>query len=186
MIKSNDVVGLKLISIQEGKELGKVEDLIFDSNTQKITALQISGGLFGGKRVVLIEDVKSIGHDAVMIDSESYLYKGDQIKENISEILEKGGYLTATKIITDQGTVLGKVSEIYFDPLTGDVIEFEVEDKNLDQRKIIKVSDILSVGHDATIVKGYSLEEPSLENYDHHDNKDFYVVAHTISPKRKK
>lgn len=161
LIKGNDVLDLKVISINEGKYIENVDDLIYDPRTHKVRALLVDkGGWFSKAKVILFEDIKTIGKDAIIIESESQLKTADEVGERIATISKSDTFLTKTKIITETGTELGSVSDIYFDQKTGDVIDLEVSQGGLKDlqsgKKRVKVSDIITIGEDATIVKGYA------------------------------
>jgi uncharacterized protein YrrD len=157
MIKGNDVIGLNVISMDNGKELARVEDIIYDPRESKVKALLIdNGGWFSSAKVILLEDVRSIGQDAVVIDSEKMVKKASDVKERVANIAKQDNFLTQTNIVTEGGNKLGKVSDIYFDPKSGVVKELEVSQglKNIQSgKKTVRVDQIMTVGEDATIVK---------------------------------
>lgn len=45
-VKSKDVIGLTVITIHDGKTVGKVRDIIYDPSVQKVKALQVNTGGF--------------------------------------------------------------------------------------------------------------------------------------------
>lgn len=163
LVKGKNVIGLDIISIDEGKKIGSVEDIIYDPEENKVEALLVrSSSLFKDAQVILLENVNTIGKNAVMIQSEQALQKSSNVDKNIAHIAEDNTYLTRTKVVTEQGVVLGTVSDIYFDAFSGKVIELEVSQgtfRNLQSGiKRVKVSDIITIGEDATIVKSYTEE----------------------------
>lgn len=162
-LKGKEVIGLKVISINDGKQIGKVEDLIYDPKENKLKAFLIDeGALFKDAKLILREDVKSIGHDAVIIESKEKIIKASKVSHLISNIARGNEYLTKTKIVTENGNDLGNVSDVFFDLKTGKVLALEVSQgiKNIQSgKKRVRVSDILTVGKDVTIVKSYTEEE---------------------------
>jgi len=117
-------------------------------------------GMFSGDRVVLIPQVHSIGRDAVTIDSASKILSMKEVDERIVKADKNKHSLTDTKVITESGTDLGQVSDIYFEPGSGKVIELEVSQGMLKTmqsgRKRIKVADISKIGKDATVVRAFA------------------------------
>ncbi len=105
------------------------------------------------------QDIKSIGKDAVIVESSDVLKRASDIKSRASYIAKENKYLTKTKIITEDGVELGNVTDVYFDDKTGNVADLEVSQGTLHNiksgKKRVKVEDVLTVGEDATIVKGY-------------------------------
>lgn len=163
LIKGTDVIGLNVFTLDKGEKIEDVDDIIFDPKENKVRALLVkSKGLLSDSKVILLDDIKSIGKDAVIINSEEALKNASDVPEPVSSIANDGVYLTKTKIVTEDGMNLGNVSDIYFDSKTGQVEEIEVSQgglKNIQEgTKRIKVSDIITVGKDAIIVKGYAKE----------------------------
>jgi len=163
-IKAKDIIGLKVMTLDEGKFVDRVKDIIYDADKNKVVALLIDDkGLFKDAKVILIEDIKSIGKDDVVIQSAELLKNASEVEKSVANIARSNNYLTATKIVTTDGSELGSVSDIFFDPSSGNVDEFEVSQGPLKDvqggRKKVKVSNIVTVGEDATVVSSYTEEE---------------------------
>lgn len=161
LLKATDIIGKKVLSVLEGKEFAEVDDIVYDPQENKVKALLIDpGGWFSDAKVVLFEDVQSMGKDDILVESEKVVKKASDVSKKISGITNDNKHLTHTKIITEDGTKLGRVTDILFDPKTGKVEEFEVSKGGLldfaSGKKRVHVSDIITVGTDATIVKGYA------------------------------
>jgi uncharacterized protein YrrD len=160
IIKAKDVVGLQIITKNEGKKIEDISDVIFDPQSNRVVAFTASGGgMFGKDKILLLEDVQNIGPDAVIVESESAVKQSDSVDQKIKSIAKSKNYLSKTKIITEEGKELGKVSNIMFDDTSGQVYEFEVSQgfKNIQSgKKRVKIDDIVTIGEDATIVRGYT------------------------------
>lgn len=161
LIKGRDLVGLKVVTVQKGKIVDDVEELVFDPQDNMVKALVVDpGGFLKGAKVILFEDIKTIGRDAVIIESDELVKKADDVQESISRIVRDDNYLTANRVMTEDGTDLGRVSDIYFDPRTGKVFVLEVSQgavKNVQSgKKRVNVSDIVKVGEDVTIVRKFA------------------------------
>ncbi len=58
MIKGNDVIGLKVISIDRGQRIEDVDDLIYDPSEQRIKALLVDkGGFMSGAKIIPFEEI---------------------------------------------------------------------------------------------------------------------------------
>ena len=161
LTKATHVIGLPIITIAQGKRVDKVEDIIYDPHQNRVKALLIDkGGWFAEAKIVLIHDATSIGEDAVMIEDQDKIKTASEVKDGVAAIAKEENYLTQTKVVAENGKELGKVSDIYFDTNTGEVEEFEVSQglfKNVQSgKKKFKVSEIVTVGEDTTIVKSYT------------------------------
>lgn len=160
-VKGNDVIGTKVISVNNGQEIGKVKDIIYDPRLNKVRALLIDeGGWFSDAKIISLENINSIGQDAVMVNSEAAIRKASEISEKVANIAKGGTYLTKTKVITESGTELGEVTDIFFDPSSGQVQEFEVSEGLVKDvrsgKKRFNISNIKTVGEEAIIVSQYT------------------------------
>jgi uncharacterized protein YrrD len=156
MVKGKDVIGLKVITINGGREVDDVQDLIYDPSKQRILGLIVDqAGWFNDAQIIRIEDVKSIGEDAVMIESGDSVLKAPDAGDEIADILSASRGLTRTKLITEQGKELGSIDDILFDENTGRVLELIVSEGVVGDlgsgKKRVRVSDIITIGKDATI-----------------------------------
>lgn len=160
-IKATNIMGLSVYSLKDGRKIETVSDVIYDPRENKIEALLIDkGGWFSEAKVIMFEDIKGVGEDAVIVESESVVKKAEDVKKEVASIAKDGKELTGSRIITENGKDLGAVSDLLVDPKTGQVEEFEVSQgtfQNLSGgKKRVKISDIITIGEDATIVKGYA------------------------------
>ena len=127
MRKAKNLIGLKAISQQAGKDLGKVHDLLFTHDSRQLLALLISDReLFGFKDATAIpwSQVREIGTHAVMVPAEDVVMKvhsNDQLAEAYDHELT----LTSKQLTTDKGETLGKITDLYLDD-DGQVVGYEV------------------------------------------------------------
>lgn len=159
IIKANDVIGLPVYTVKEGKRLDlSVKDVVFDPQTNKVEALVLDeGGWFSDTKVILLPNLQSIGSDAVLISEEGKITEAGKVKPKVASIVKGDNYLTNDKVITEDGIELGRISDILFNTENGKVEEFEVTQgalKNVGTgKKTFKAGDIKTVGQDAIIVK---------------------------------
>lgn len=164
ILKGKDVIGLQIVTLEKGKILGNVNEIIFDPQNNQVKALLVdAGGWFTNARIILYEDVNKIGKDAVIVESENIIKNASEVQERITRILKGDNYLTTNKVVTEDGAEIGNVSDIFFDEPSGKVLELEVSQGTAENiksgKKRVKVSDIIKVGEDVTIVRGYVEED---------------------------
>jgi uncharacterized protein YrrD len=156
-IKATHVIGLPVITANTGAKLDTVRDVMYDPGEQKVIALLVDpGGWFSDAKVILNQDINSIGPDAVMVASEGVVKKASQIGGKVLAIAKQDTNLLHTKVITEKGEELGSVSDLLFDPGSGSVTELEVSQGALKDvttgKHIVRIGDIATVGEDAMIV----------------------------------
>lgn len=115
MVRYEQVKGLKVVTINEGKEIGKVDDLFVDPDVRQVRWLRIhTGGLFGNREWVLTESVHSIGSNAFMINAESDIRTSADVPA-AEELAKSNRRLIGAKVMTENGKDLGKVEDYEFD-----------------------------------------------------------------------
>ena len=127
MRKAKNLIGLKVISQNQGKDLGKVHDLLFSNDSRQLLALLISDrGLFGLHDATAVpwSEVQEIGTHAIMVPVEDAALKVHS-DARIAEAYDGGQTLGSKQLTTDKGETLGKISDLYLDD-SGRVQGYEV------------------------------------------------------------
>ena len=129
MKKSIEILGLPIISITEGIELGKAKSLVINPATGIVAALAIDDGKwYLGAKLLPFSAITGLGEYAVTIENSQgvtlYSDNAEFEKLLIAEITVIG-----TKVLTKSGRILGKVTEILVD-VSGKIIACEIEDAN--------------------------------------------------------
>ena len=129
MKKSIEIIGLPVISITEGRELGMSKTLLIDSKNGTIAAITIEDeDWYRGVKLLPYSSVIAIGEDAVTVTNS----------ENILTLEDAGDYeammdanikIIGTKAITKSGTIQGKVVEIYVGE-NGKIEKCEIEGRD--------------------------------------------------------
>ena len=113
MKKSIEILGLPIISITEGRELGISKSLLIDAKQGSVAAITIEDeDWYRGVKLIPYEAIIAIGEDAITITHS----------ENILNLEEAGDYerllvenirVIGTKAITKSGRIQGNVTEVY-------------------------------------------------------------------------
>lgn len=161
MIKATQVIGLPIYTVHSGSDIGAVKDVVYDPQTNRVEAFVLEeGGWFSDTKVILMNDVHSIGEDAVLVQREELIKQANEIKQKVANIAKGDNYLTANKILTESGNDLGHVSDLIFDSTNGNVVEFEVSRGALQDvgtgKKSIHINDIITIGKDVIIVRTHT------------------------------
>lgn len=150
MKKSIEIIGLPVISITEGRELGMSKTLLIDAKNGTIAAITIEDeDWYRGVKLLPYSSVIAIGEDAVTVTNS----------ENILTLEDAGDYeammdanikIIGTKAITKSGTIQGKVVEIYVgDNGKIEKCEIEARDGSLSE---ITADQISIFGKQVTVI----------------------------------
>ncbi len=126
MQRGKEVLNKKIVSINGDVQAEHVRDLIFDPNGQHLLALLVDeGGWFHAAKVIPFDRVRSIGEDAVMVDSLDAVVSARDVP-GMSDILSGNHKLIGTPLMTTDGEDLGQLADLYFDELTGQVTGYDM------------------------------------------------------------
>lgn len=151
MKKSTEILGLPVISIMEGKELGNVKGLVINPNGGIVTALvrdEIKWYLEA--KLLPFSAITGVGEYAVTIEDSSSVASITTAPE-FEKLLSDNIKVIGTKVLTKSGRIQGKVTEILIDD-AGQITACEIEDVS-GQSAEIPAQRILTYGKDVLIIK---------------------------------
>lgn len=113
MKKRVEILGLPVISITEGRELGMSKTLLIDAKKGTVAAITIEDeDWYRGVKLIPYESVIAIGDDAVTVTSSENILTLDDAGD-YEQLLDDNIRIIGTKAITKSGSIQGKVSELY-------------------------------------------------------------------------
>ncbi|WP_339236963.1 PRC-barrel domain-containing protein [Paenibacillus sp. FSL R5-0517] len=172
-MKLQEMIGLAVFDVEDGKQVGKIQDFIVNDDWQ-IEGIELENkGLFTNHvKIVQWQDIVAYGEDAVMIRNQQAVRKtgADDIKYTY---LLGRSKLKEMSVLTEEGLLLGRVSDVYFDQELGNtIIGIEITDgfvsDLIEGRKWLPCTSDMSIGESAIMVP--SLSEQRLENAIHSVN----------------
>lgn len=148
--KSVDILGLPVISITEGYELGISKTLIVDAKAGAVAAITIEDeDWYRGVKLLPYSSVIAIGRDAVTVTSSENILTLDEASD-FEAMLDANIRVIGTKAITKTGTINGKVSEIYI-AVDGVVEKVEIIDPQGNVSEI-PADEIYIFGKQVTVI----------------------------------
>ncbi|MEL7590796.1 MAG: PRC-barrel domain-containing protein [Anaerolineaceae bacterium] len=115
MLTSKDITGRLVISIDDGKKLGTIEDVYLDLDMRQVAGVYLgSEGLLRRKeKVILRADVQVLGVDAWLVSSAAVVTPLKSIAEGQTFTLVDN--IRGREIQTDGGTRMGVVEDVILD-----------------------------------------------------------------------
>ncbi len=151
MQKSKRFASMPVISLEEGQQIGSVKGLVLDYVNKKVAALIIEQkGWFKEQKFIPYHKVRSVGSDAITIEKISGAERAGGLPDIIKLLKEKVGII-GSRIVAENGTVLGYVDEYYVDLASGTISGLEFSGKFLDS--VIKGRAFLDINYVRTIGK---------------------------------
>src|SRR5664279_5909372 len=111
LTRASSVIGIPVFTIRTGKKIQEIQEVIYHPRQNRIAAFIVDkGSWFSGAQIIVFEDIVVLGEDAVLVDSSAVLKKASEAQQDIESITKSDTYLTDTRIITEKGEELGRVS----------------------------------------------------------------------------
>ena len=113
MKKSIEILGLPIISITEGRELGLSKSLLIDAQNRAVAAITIEDDdWYRGVKLIPYEAIIAIGEDAITITHSENILNLDEAGD-YERLLVENIRVIGTKAITKSGCIQGKVTEVF-------------------------------------------------------------------------
>ncbi|HJV44261.1 MAG TPA: PRC-barrel domain-containing protein [Bacillota bacterium] len=156
MHKAKEVIGLPVLDLKTGQELGVVRDVIFNEEWLFSGLFVETKNLFRRGRHIPSDSIHSIGDDCVTVpDQEVLLPIVDNFVLNGIKTGPKS--IVGKPLYTTNGNCLGQVEDIYFGEELGEITGYEVSDGLLSDilrgRKSLQSVESCTIGVDAVVIK---------------------------------
>jgi uncharacterized protein YrrD len=148
--------GRAVVSIQHGKKIGNVSDIVIDADKLEIAGLVLSKGTLFDRETMIIpaEQVQVWGQDVILV-------RQDDVSEGQIKIPEGKRWLYAEEnlrgryVVSVDGKRIGQINDISISP-DGKLLAYELSqvfiDGPLAESKRINLSSTHSLGEDVLIV----------------------------------
>lgn len=152
------LIGMPIISLSDGSEVGQVHDVIYNPSEGRLIAVtsSVGGGIFGGGRTLLLrtEDVYSLGEDAITVKDGNVIREVDRAAKEFGD--EAGVAVLGKRLMTDDGSFLGKIDDVLIDRESRRITAYEVSGgiwhDLMKGQTDVPVEHITSIGADVVIV----------------------------------
>ncbi len=118
----SELIGKPVVSMVDGEKVGVVKDVMIDADQLKATAILLGG--IPGQGILPFEQVKSVGHDAITIDSAQAIQWATGHLSTAAG--RKADELKKLPVMDSSGTALGGIQDIEIDVTTGRLLSMKV------------------------------------------------------------
>ncbi|HBT47451.1 MAG TPA: hypothetical protein DEA73_06185 [Peptococcaceae bacterium] len=161
--RSKKLAGMPVISLADGQALGRIKRLLIDHRDMTVAGLILDRkGWFKEQAVVPYGRVNNVGSHAVTVDQASAVVKLSSVPE-LEGLSKNPVPLLGTKVITEEGAVLGVVEDFWFQPQDGKICYLELKGHLLQGKTRLPAEFIRTCGRDALIARAgaeNSLQRP--------------------------
>jgi uncharacterized protein YrrD len=154
MKKSQEIIGLPVFSIVDGRKIGQVKDLVINPEEGKVDFILVSNGSwYVGARVLPYSAVLGVGEHAVTTESENMLTNINETV-NASNLLERNIEVKGNRVLTNKGNLIGAISEYEVEEASGQIVKLEYKAAQ-DETQVLYIdaSQVLTYGKDVIVIK---------------------------------
>lgn len=150
MKRSAQIIGLPIISISDGVQIGTVKTLVINPEKGSVDFLTIEQeNVQFSLKAIPFKKVVGIGEFAVTVDDHSAVIDLAEIPI-ANQLVNKQIRIKNTKAMTRKGQLLGEVTEFFVDEETGEIIGVELTTS--DRQAALPAEFVLTYGKDILIV----------------------------------
>jgi uncharacterized protein YrrD len=154
MRTTKELSGLALIDVRDGKKLGTVGESVISPDDGRLLGFVIkSGGLLHREEsAVEIQDVRSIGADAITVEGEETVHRIDAMPEPFQEARSGDRTLIGRKVVTQGGSLVGMIADLVISEDERRTTGMILGSGMFERGDVLSTDRIASVGPDVVIV----------------------------------
>lgn len=152
-MKGKDLKGKKVVSIEDGETLGRVDEVLVDTEALQVVALHIKG--HGDAALIPFDQVKRADGDVVTVPTSTAARRASS-RDGASQLAGLGE-MSKRKVVDEEGTFLGVVQDVEVDPTTGAITELAAQKATAfglgRASAVVAASEVTSVGDEMIVVQ---------------------------------
>ena len=121
----SELLGKPLVSADSGERVGRIDDVLLDSEHRRVVGVLVTEGTFSKQRVLPFDEIQTAGLDTViaktvstLCDARDWLHDGRPAHRSRS--------LIGKDVITSEGTRLGSVHGLVAEENSGRIVALEI------------------------------------------------------------
>lgn len=160
MKKTVEIMGLPIISVSEGIELGTAQCLVIDGAQRKLVALAVDDGKwYKAAKLLPLTDVLGIGESAITVEASDKIVALEQAPE-LEKLLEAGVSIVGTRVLSKGGQWLGIVEEITLDENSGAIVSLAIESDSDGAVEAVAADRVYTFAKEVTIISDAAKAAP--------------------------
>lgn len=154
MRRSKELAGLAVIDVKDGKKLGVVAETVVSPADGRLLGFVVkSGGVLNREEsAVEIDDVRSVGSDAVTVEGDETVRRMEATRPEFQEARAGDRTLIGRKIVTQGGSVVGQIADFVINDETRRVGSLLIGGGVFESGDAVPAARIVSVGPDVVVV----------------------------------
>jgi sporulation protein YlmC with PRC-barrel domain len=148
----SQLVGLSLMGLREGREAGRIHDVVIEPDTGRLLAYVVGSGLLQGTRIIAASDVREVSPDLAIIDGADDITTPDEIIK-VQSILRDGYRLQGARVVSESGQRRGRVADYAVDVVTHSLERLNVRQTVPPKELIIPRAEIVRIEPRRVVVK---------------------------------
>lgn len=115
MHRAMDVLGLPIISLGTGEEIGVINDILCDMEWRKLGVVVRDGSWFRSGAYIPSDKINAVGEDFLTVESKDAITSMQSVlKQDTIGFLTGKWKLKGKPVLTRNGDFLGSVEDVYF------------------------------------------------------------------------
>ena len=124
-MRLREAYGRKVVSTDDAETIGRLDAFVIDAEQRCVVGLRLAK-VQGDRPFLSWSDLQGFGNDAVTVPSAGVLrLASDEAEERAAS---KGSQPIGKPVLSEWGTVLGKVEDVDFDEGSGALVGFDLGD----------------------------------------------------------
>jgi len=151
MKSSAEMKDLKIISINEGKQISKVKDIIINAGEGSLAFFVVDQPSdYFGARLIAFQDILGLGDYALIIPDSSVI---QDVAHNALavEFLQKDVKVIGSQVLTTKGCLIGQVTEMMMDEETGSIVACQVTNPQ-GKTNQVKCDQVITYGKEIILI----------------------------------
>jgi uncharacterized protein YrrD len=144
-MRLREAYGRKVVSTDDAETIGRLDAFVIDAEQRSVVGLRLAK-LRGDRPFLSWSDLQGFGNDAVTVPSAGVLRLASGEAEE--RAASKGSQPIGKLVLSEWGTVLGKVEDVDFDEGSGALVGFDLGDAGS-----VASDRLLGVGSYAVVVR---------------------------------